>query len=102
MADEPLTMEQVKTHLRLGSSDREDGYLSILTGAALGAIEHATDRDIRGGWENLTDREKEVTRQAALLLIGQWYANREAVGVNVTAIPLAVQWLINPLRVMSA
>jgi hypothetical protein len=100
MADEPVTLEQVKTHLRLGASDREDAYLGILIGAARRAIENLTGRDIAVDVPTLDERDKDVVAQASLLLIGQWYANREAVGVNVSEIPLAVQFLLNPLRVM--
>jgi len=100
MADEPVTLEQVKTHLRLGASDREDAYLNILIGAARRAIENLTGRDIAVDAPTLDDRDKDVVAQASLLLIGQWYSNREAVGVNVSEIPLAVQFLLNPLRVM--
>ena len=100
MADEPVTLEQVKTHLRLGTSDREDAYLGILIGAARRAIENLTGRDIAVDVPTLDERDKDVVAQASLLLIGQWYSNREAVGVNVSEIPLAVQFLLDPLRVM--
>ncbi len=101
MAVEPITLEHVKTHLRLGMSDREDNYLTILISAARRAIENATDRDFSADVPALDDRDTEIVSQASLLLIGQWYANREAGAVNVTELPFAVQWLINPLRIMS-
>ena len=97
MSDEPVTLQQVKMHLRLGSMSAEDGYLMILITAARRAIENMMDQRV----EALADEDKDVVAQASLLLIGQWYANRETVGVNVSEIPFAVQWLINPLRVMS-
>lgn len=100
MAEEPVTLEQVKTHLRLGSSGREDAYLLILIAAARRAIENLTGREIAVDVPTLDERDKDVVAQASLLLIGQWYSNREAVGVNVSEIPLAVQFLLNPLRVM--
>ena len=100
MADELVTLEQVKMHLRLGASDREDAYLNILIGAARRAIENLTGRDIAVDVPTLDERDRDVVAQASLLLIGQWYSNREAVGVNVSEIPLAVQFLLNPLRVM--
>ncbi len=100
MAEEPVTLEQVKTHLRLGSSGREDAYLMILIAAARRAIENLTGRDIAVDVPTLDERDKDVVAQASLLLIGQWYSNREAVGVKVSEIPLAVQFLLNPLRVM--
>jgi hypothetical protein len=97
MSDEPVTLQQVKMHLRLGSASAEDSYLMILITAARRAIENMMDQRV----EALADEDKDVVAQASLLLIGHWYANREAVGVNVSEIPFAVQWLINPLRVMS-
>ncbi|NII59837.1 head-tail connector protein [Sphingomonas aerolata] len=100
MAEEPVTLEQVKTHLRLGASGREDAYLMILIAAARRSIENLTGRDIAVDVPTLDERDKDVVAQACLLLIGQWYSNREAVGVNVSEIPLAVQFLLNPLRVM--
>lgn len=102
MAVEPITLEQVKAHLRLGASDREDGYLNILISAAHRAIENATDRDFVEDLPALDERDTAVIAQASLLLVGQWYSNREAGAVNVTELPFAVQWLINPLRVLSA
>ena len=41
-------------------------------------------------------------QQAILLLVGHWYANREAVGPSaMTPVPLAVQALLEPYRVHS-
>jgi len=46
----------------------------------------------------MAERDRAVAAQAALLLIGQWYANREATGQNLTEMPMAITWLIAPLR----
>ena len=97
---ELVTRADAKAHLRLGSSEREDAYLDILIAASVRAIENATGRDVASELPDMAERDRAVATQAALLLIGQWYANREAVGVNVSEIPLAVQFLLNPLRVM--
>lgn len=35
---------------------------------------------------------------AIKLLVGHWYANREAVGPSMEALPLAFDWMISPLR----
>lgn len=40
-------------------------------------------------------------RQAILLLVGHWFANREAVGTAMTEVPLAVGALLGPLTVQS-
>ena len=95
---ELVTLSDVKTHLRLGSSSREDAYLVILIAAAVRAIENATGRDVGSELPDMAERDRAVAAQAALLLIGQWYANREAIGQNLTELPLAITWLIAPLR----
>jgi hypothetical protein len=95
---ELVTLADVKTHLRLGLSSREDAYLVILTAAAVRAIENATGRDVASELPDMPERDRAVAAQAALLLIGQWYANREVAGQNLTEMPMAITWLIAPLR----
>jgi len=95
---ELITLDQVKIHLRLGSSNHEDQYLDTLMAAAVRAIEAATGRDILVEVPTLPARDRAVAAQAAFLLIGQWYANREATGQNLTEMPMAITWLIAPLR----
>jgi len=95
---ELVTLADVKTHLRLGSSDREDAYLAILIAAAVRAIEGATGCDFVNDLSATALRDRTVAAQAALLLVGQWYANREAAGQNLTELPLAITFLIAPLR----
>ena len=97
-ANELVTLDQVKVHLRLASLNREDEYLRILMAAAVRAIETATGRDILVEVPTLPDRDRAVAAQAAFLLIGQWYANREAAGQTLTEMPMAITWLIAPLR----
>jgi len=95
---ELITLDQVKIHLRLGSSNREDAYLAILIAAAVRAIEGATGCDFVNDLSATALRDRAVAAQAALLLVGQWYANREATGQNLTELPLAITFLIAPLR----
>ncbi|VXD07661.1 conserved hypothetical protein [Sphingomonas sp. T1] len=95
---ELVTLADVKMHLRLGSSNREDAYLVILIAAAVRAIENATERDIVSDASNMAEGDRAVAAQAALLLVAQWYANREATGQNSAEMPLAITWLIAPLR----
>ena len=42
----------------------------------------------------------QAIKQAALLMIGHWYANREtvAIGVSVAELPMAVHALLSPYR----
>jgi hypothetical protein len=95
---ELVTRADAKAHLRLGSSEREDAYLDILIAASVRAIENATGRDVASELPDMAERDRAVATQAALLLIGQWYANREATGQNLTEMPMAITWLIAPLR----
>lgn len=82
----------------VGSSDREDAYLAILIAAAVRAIEGATGCDFVNDLSATALRDRAVAAQAALLLVGQWYANCEAAGQNLTELPLAITFLIAPLR----
>jgi tetrahydromethanopterin S-methyltransferase subunit D len=93
-----ITLARVKTHLRLGSSDREDEYLKGLIGGAVGAIGNATGRDIMADLPTLSEQQTMAAAQAALMLVGHWYANRETSAQNLSELPLAVTWLIAPLR----
>ena len=95
---ELVTLSDVKAHLRLGSSSREDAYLVILIAAAVRAIEGATGCDFVNDLSTTAVRDRAVAAQAVLLLVGQWYANREAAGQNPTELPLAITFLIAPLR----
>ena len=95
---ELVTLSDVKAHLRLGSSSREDAYLVILIAAAVRAIEGATGCDFVNDLSTTAVRDRAVAAQAVLLLVGQWYANREAAGQNLTELPLAITFLIAPLR----
>lgn len=100
MANEPVTLDQVKTHLRLETTaTEEDDYIKILMAAALRSIENSTGRDLAVTWPTLDQRDQVVVGQAVFLLVGHWYANREAVGKDGGEMPLAVQWLIAPLRI---
>lgn len=98
VASELITLARVKTHLRLGASDREDEYLKGLIGGAVGAIGNATGRDIMADLPALTEQQQNAAAQAALMLVGHWYANRETSAQNMSELPLAVTWLIAPLR----
>lgn len=102
MSLEPVTLEQVKSYLRLEASNTsEDGHLALLITAARRAIENDTGRVVTGPLADVDGDDVEVVVHAMLLLIGHWYVNREAVGANAGAaeVPLAVRFLLDPLRV---
>lgn len=100
MADEPVTLAQVKMHLRLEADDEEqDAYLAILMPAARRHIENATGRTIVSTWPTLDEDDRTVVAQAMLLLIGHWYNTREVVGKETAETPFAVSALIAPLRI---
>lgn len=96
-------MALIKTHLRV-DSDAEDSLITAYTSAAVDYIEQFCDGSLV---EALTPvpEDKEPPREvlftpgiwaAMLLLIGHWYANREAVNVgNITSeLPLGVEALL--------
>lgn len=89
-----LTLRQVKSHLRL-DSDEEDESLAELMATARTAIENYLKRSI----SEIEEQRLSPIRHAALLLIGHWYANREATSDRpLTEIPFAVKHLLSPYR----
>lgn len=91
-----LDLPRIKAHLRVEHSD-EDALLEGYKSAALAYIEQHCDRKIvdapSGPAEMALTADIE---QAALLLIGHWFVNREAVVVgSISAnLPLAVESLL--------
>lgn len=96
-----VTMAQVREQL-----DLDDGVdETLITGfiaAATRAVELHTGRTVAAGDTTFGD-DAPVAAQAALLLIRTWYDNPEAVSANSNAIelPLAVTWLLWPLKRLS-
>ena len=96
-------MALIKTHLRV-DNDAEDYLITAYTAAAVDYVEKFCDGSLV---ESLSPppEDKEPPREvlftpgiwaAMLLLIGHWYANREAVNVgNITSeLPLGVEALL--------
>lgn len=94
-------MALIKTHLRV-DSDAEDSLIAAYTSAAVDYVEQFCDGALV---ETLTPpvegetppREVLFTSgvwAAMLLLIGHWYANREAAAQNLTEMPLGVEALL--------
>ncbi|EEW3262234.1 phage gp6-like head-tail connector protein [Escherichia coli] len=96
-------MELIKTHLRV-DSDAEDSLIAAYTSAAVDYVEKFCDGELVESLTPPVEREtppREILFTsgiwaAMLLLIGHWYANREAVNVgNITSeLPLGVEALL--------
>ena len=112
----PLTLDQVKAHLKLSPSATEEDSLleGIYLPAALGAFfieskrrwpkeEEPTNPDTGEYLDErvLTENEQGVTRAWLLLTMGHLYENRGAVfvGINFTELPLGCASLMNLIRV---
>lgn len=98
----------VKTHCRIDDDDTsEDDLLTIYIGAAKRHVENFTRRTLYAtntdpGFENDEDRLllDDDVRTAMLLLVGHWFANREAVSdKSLSEIPLAVNALLQPYKI---
>jgi len=92
-----LDLASVKLHLRV-DGDEEDPLISGYVEAAKAHVEQHCDRKLVDA-DPVEPQEMVLTRdveQAILLLVGHWYANREAVAVGTiaTAMPLAVERLL--------
>lgn len=92
-----LDLDRVKLHLRVDGSE-EDAVISGYVEAAKAHVAMHCDRElvdtVPTGPEQMAFTPD--VEQAVLLLVGHWYANREAVviGTISTAIPLAVDRLL--------
>jgi uncharacterized phage protein (predicted DNA packaging) len=92
-----LDLDRVKLHLRV-DGDEEDVVIQGYVDAAKVHVALHCDRVLVEGDPVLPD-EMGLTadvEQAILLLVGHWYANREAVvvGTIAAALPLAVERLL--------
>lgn len=91
-----LTLADVRTHLGFTAGEvTDDGYLELLMAGALRSTENFIDRAV-----SVDDPDEGAINTAMLLLIGHWYANREAVAVGTqkAEMPMAVSWLLMPVR----
>lgn len=93
-----LTLELIKKHLNLNADyTDEDKYLEMLGNAVETAVEKHIDTDLAALAWMTDDGELPVPLiEAMLLLLGVYYANREAVAfVASTEIPLAFTYLLD-------
>lgn len=99
----------VRSHCRIDDDfTGDDNLLEIYTGAAARYVETWTRRKLyktndEPGFADDEDRLllNDDVRTAMLLLVGHWYANREAVvsGNTPAELPLAVEALLQPYRI---
>lgn len=103
-----INLETVREHCRIDADDTsEDSLLTIYIGAAKRHIEKWTRRNLYetnadAGFDTDDDRLllDDDIRLVILLLVGHWYANREAVSEQKKSeIPLAVDALLQPYKV---
>ena len=92
-----IDLARVKLHLRIDGDD-EDAIIAGYFEAAKSHVAMHCDR-VLVETEPTGPEQMGFTpdvEQAVLLLVGHWYANREAVvtGTNSTAVPLAVDRLL--------
>lgn len=100
MADEPVTLEQVKDHLRLSPSmTAQDNHLKLLISAARRSIERDIGKSIYATHPDVDASDLPVIREAVLLMVGHWYWNREAVtATTVKELPLGIEHLLWPFK----
>ena len=92
-----IDLARVKSHLKV-DDDEEDALIAGYLEAAKSHVGMHCDRELVETVPNGPDQMGLTpdVEQALLLLVGHWYANREAVvtGVTTTTVPLAVERLL--------
>jgi len=109
MAGEMIDLSVIRSHCRIDDDfTGDDNLLEIYIGAAARYVETWTRRKLyktndEPGFADDANRLllDDDVRTAMLLLIGHWYANREAVvsGSTAAELPLAVEALLQPWRI---
>ena len=92
-----ITLEDVKTHLRIDASyTDEDAYIERLIVLSKAVVES----EICGKISDMGVGEAEIAKQAMLLVIGDYYANREdsVIGTSTNALPRGVAALCRLIR----
>lgn len=104
-----IDSDVVKQHCRIDTDfTGDDDLMKVYTGAAARYVQTWTRRTLyenesSPGYAN--DQNSillnDDVKAAMLLLIGHWYANREAaiVGASASKLPLAVESLLQPYRI---
>lgn len=93
-----VTIEQVRSQLRIDAGT-DDALVNGLITAAERSVEVHTGRTIADGADAFGD-DTPIASQAVLLLVSTWYDNRDSIAPNsaVAELPLAVTWLLWPLK----
>lgn len=96
-----IDLARVKSHLKV-DGDEEDGIITGYFEAAKSHVAMHCDRELVEGPPVLPEQMGFTpdVEQAVLLLVGHWYANREAVviGTISSAVPMAVDTLLWPRK----
>ena len=94
-----IDLETIKKHLNLDDDyTDDDNYLEHLEGVAEQVVEKHIDKTL----EEIIAEEGEVPKpllQAMLLIIGNFYDNRESVAYNqVVEVPKTLEYILNMYR----
>lgn len=91
-----IPLELAKKHLNLDEDYTEDDeYILGLVAAAKGAVEMALNASLDRLAEENGGEVPMAIIQAILLMVGNWYQNREITGSKVAALPYNFEYLIN-------
>lgn len=94
-----IPLELAKKHLNLDEDYVEDDeYILGLVGAAKGAVEMALNASLDRLAEENGGEVPMAIIQAILLMVGNWYQNREITGSKTAALPYNFEYLINLYR----
>lgn len=98
---EPISLAIARKHLNIEDGYlADDAYIAGLITAARRKVELDTRRSFSGDTPTLTGDDAALASQAVLLIIGHWFANREAVtteGRVAAALPMSVGWIVDSL-----
>lgn len=90
-----ITLKELKEHLQIEGVDTEDAYLLNLLSVSVAVVERSANVER----SELNQNEIKIFRQAVLLLVGDYYKNREdTTDLNIKAIPNGVERLCNMIR----
>lgn len=89
-----LTLDEAKAHLRVDGND-EDTYIDGLVAVASEYVQGMVIPAAAEGEEPVVPPVNETQKHAVRLLVGLWYANREAASEKALKnVPLAVNELL--------